>query len=153
MFEQRGDVVLDLFELIQSQRRVNDGEDVAGLGLLVNEHAMAVALELFLDLEDAFAFEHHGEDVAGGDVLGVVQLDELAEERLGVFLLDGVHGGGGRREIDALPVRNEILLLRGGGAGVFLPGLGMQDGHLLVARDVPPAQLSMVMESDGRQSQ
>ena len=121
MFEQRGDVVLDLLELIQTQRGVNDGEDVAGLGLLVNEHAVAVALELLLDLEDAFAFEHHGEDVAGGDVLGVVQLDEFAEERLGVFFLDRVHGRGGRREIDTLPVRDEILLLRRGGAEILLP--------------------------------
>ena len=34
MFEQGGDVALDLFKLVELQGGVNDGEDVAGAGLI-----------------------------------------------------------------------------------------------------------------------
>ena len=108
MFEQHGHVVLDSVELIQVQVRVGNRENVAGLGLLVNEHALAFALELLLHLQDALAFEHDGEDEAGGSVPRGVPLDELPQERLGGVLLDGI-GGRRRGFIDALPVRDEAL--------------------------------------------
>ena len=43
MFEQRRHVALDGFELVQLQVRIGNGEHVAGPGLFVNEHALAVA--------------------------------------------------------------------------------------------------------------
>ena len=80
VFEQGGDVVLDLLKLIEVQVGVNDRKDVAGRGLLVNENAVAVALELLFDFEQALAFEHDGQNICGGDVTGVVQFDELAQQ-------------------------------------------------------------------------
>jgi hypothetical protein len=53
---------------------------------------LAVADDLFLHLEDALAFEHHGEDVTGGRVARIILFDELAQHRLGGVLLDRVHG-------------------------------------------------------------
>ena len=46
VFQQCRHVALDFFELIQPQGRVGNGEHVAGPGLLVNEHALAVADDL-----------------------------------------------------------------------------------------------------------
>jgi hypothetical protein len=56
MFEQGGDVALDLLKLIQLQGRVDDGEHVARCGLFVDENPLAVAQELFFDFEQALAF-------------------------------------------------------------------------------------------------
>ena len=103
MFEQRGHVALDGFELIQVQGWVGDGEHVARPRLLVNEHALAVADDLLLHFQDALAFEHDGEEERGGRVTRSVLLDELAQQCLGGFLLDGVHHR--RRHLkNALPV-------------------------------------------------
>ena len=96
-------VALDCFELVQMQIRVGDGEDVAGLRLLVNEHALAVAHDLFLHLEDAFAFEHHRQNIRSGRVTRIVLLDELPQNGLGGLLLDGVHRRHGRF-VNPLPV-------------------------------------------------
>ena len=57
MFEQGSDVALHSFELVQLQIRIGNGENVPALGVLVNEDALVLAPELFLDLEDALAFQ------------------------------------------------------------------------------------------------
>ena len=44
VFQQLRHVALDGFELIQMQLGIGDGENVAGLGMLINKHALAVAL-------------------------------------------------------------------------------------------------------------
>src|SRR5688572_16586415 len=101
------------------QRGIGDGEDVAGLWLFVDDGAFAVPDDLFLDLKDAFAFEHHGEDESGGHVTRIVQLDELLEQRLGVFLLDGFHNRRWRF-VSALPARDQTGWI-GRVRGLFLP--------------------------------
>ena len=94
--------------------------------LLIDKHALALAHDLLFDLEQALAFQHDREDVARGNVMRVIQLDQFPQERLGGFLLDGI-GRGRRRFIDALPIGNEpfalarpitILLLPAGGANI-----------------------------------
>src|SRR5712671_2599548 len=75
VFEQGGDIVLDLLKLIEVQVGINDGEYVAGRGLFVNENAVSVPLELLFDFEQTLAFEHHGQDISGGDIARIVQLD------------------------------------------------------------------------------
>jgi hypothetical protein len=120
VLQQLRHVALDSFELVQMQIRVGDGENVTRPRLLVNEHALAVADNLLLHLEDALAFEHHGEDERGGRVARVVLLDELAQQRLGGLLLDGVH----RRQRhlkNALPVRDESFALARAVAELILP--------------------------------
>lgn len=123
MFEELGDVFLDLFELVELKAGVGDGEEVAGAGLFVEEDALAVAVELFFDFEQAFAFEHDGEDESGGGVFGIVEFDEFAEEGLGGFFLDGVGGRGGRCFVGALPVGDEAFAFAGALAVLFAPAV------------------------------
>ena len=80
MFEQGGDILLDVLELIELQIGIDDGEQVARPGLLINKNAPAVANKLFLDLQQALAFEHNRQDVAGGNESRVIFLDELAQQ-------------------------------------------------------------------------
>ena len=88
MFKESSDVSLDGFKLVELQIGVNDGENVPGGWVLVNENALAIAHNLLFDLEEALAFEHHGEDIASGYVLRIVELDEFSQKGLGVFLLN-----------------------------------------------------------------
>jgi hypothetical protein len=120
VLEQFRDVALDLFELVELEVGVNDGENIAGLGMFVNKEAAAFARELFLDLEEAFALEHDGEDVAGGDVAWIVKGDEFAQKGFGGVLGDGVGRGHGCLE-DALPVGNEAFAVAGTLAVLGLP--------------------------------
>jgi hypothetical protein len=131
VLQQISDIALDLFQLIQAQVGIGDGKDVAGLGLFVNENAVAIADELLLDLQDSFAFEHHGQDITGGRVLRIVLLDELAQQGFGGLFLDGV-GDRRRGLVNALPMGNEPaatlgigeLILPAGGADVGAPEFG-----------------------------
>jgi hypothetical protein len=120
VFQQLRHVVLDGFELVQVQVRVGDGKHVARLRLLVNEDALAVADDLLLHFQDSLAFEHHGEDERGGRVARVILFDELAQQRLGGFLLDGVHHRRRRLE-NALPVRDEAGAVGGIAGELLLP--------------------------------
>jgi hypothetical protein len=120
LFQQHRHVALDFFELIQAQVRVGDGEDVAGLRLLVDEHALAVADDLFLHLEDALAFEHHGEDVTGGGVARIILFDQFAQHRFRRVFLDRVHLWRGRF-VNPLPVRDETLAFARAVAELVLP--------------------------------
>jgi hypothetical protein len=95
-------------------------KNIAGLGLLIDEHAIAVADDLFLHLEDAFTFEHHGEDVTGGRVTRIVLPDKFAQHRLGGVLVDRVHGRR-RRFVNPLPVRDETFALSCAIAELILP--------------------------------
>ena len=131
VFQQRGHVALDGFELVQPQVRIGNGEHVAGPGLFVNEHALAVADDLFLHLEHAFAFEHDGEDVTGGRVTRIVLLNQLPQQRFGGVLVNRI-GGRRRRFVNSLPMRDEpgavarvsgTLLLRARLADVRAPQL------------------------------
>ena len=120
MFEQLCHVVLHLFQLVEMQVRIGNREDVARLRLLINEDALAVALELFFHLENAFAFEHDRENIGGGRITGLVLFDELAQHCLGFFFLDGVNDW--RRHFEnSLPVRDESGLAARGVSGLFLP--------------------------------
>src|ERR1039458_865611 len=95
MFEQRGHVALDGFELVQPQVRIGNREHVAGPRLFVNEYAFAVADDLFLHLQHTLAFEHDGEDVTGGRVTRVVLLNQFPQQRFGGVLVNRIGGGGG----------------------------------------------------------
>jgi len=46
VFQQRGHVTLNSLELVQAQVRIGYGEHVAGPGLLVNKHALAIVDDL-----------------------------------------------------------------------------------------------------------
>src|SRR5436309_9251137 len=58
VLEQGGDVALHLLELVELQIRIDNSEQIACHGLLVNENAPAIALNLFLYLQDALALKH-----------------------------------------------------------------------------------------------
>jgi len=103
MLEQRRDIALDQFQLIQPQIGISDGEDIAGLGLFVNENALAIANNLFFHFQNPFALEHHGQDVSRRGMLRIVLLDELSQKGFGGVFLDGL-GDGGRRFVNALPM-------------------------------------------------
>ena len=108
---------------------------------------MPVAHELFFDLEQPFAFEHDGENIPGRNIARVVQLDELAQERLGVFPLNRIDVGLGC-EVNTLPIGDEpfavtralaVLLLPAGFANVGAPEIGFlieeqRVIHLLVGK-------------------
>src|ERR1035437_7575270 len=124
--------MLDLLELVELQGRVADSENVAGAGLFIDKDALPVAHDLLFDLQQALAFEHNGEDITGRDITRVVQLDELAQERLGVLLLNRLHAGHGRG-IDTLPIGDEafavtralaVLALPAGLANIGAPKIG-----------------------------
>ena len=66
VFKEGGHIMLNLLELVELEVRVDDGEDVAGFGLFVDEDAVTVANKLFLHSKEAFAFEHDGQDVTRG---------------------------------------------------------------------------------------
>ena len=57
MLQQARHIPLDLFQLIQLEIRVDDGEEIARLGLFVNKHALAIPLELLFNLEQALALQ------------------------------------------------------------------------------------------------
>jgi hypothetical protein len=121
VLQQISDIALDQFQLIQAQVGIGNGKDVAGLGLFVNENAVAIADELLLDLQDSFAFEHDGQDITGGRVLRIVLLDELAQEGLGGLFLDGV-GDRRRGLVNALPMGNEPAATLGIGEFILPAG-------------------------------
>ena len=120
MFQQSGNVVLDLLELVELQIGVYDGEEVARGRLFVDENPLADAPELFFDFKQTLAFEHDGEDVAGRDVLRIVEFNEPAQERLGVFPFNRI-GRRRRRFIHAVPIGNKALAFARALAVLLLP--------------------------------
>ena len=62
----------NLLKLIELQVRIRDREDITGLGLFIYENPLAFALDLFLHLEDAFAFQHDCQNVSRRRVMRVV---------------------------------------------------------------------------------
>ena len=120
MFEQSRDVALDLFELVQMQGRVNDGEHVSALRLFVNENPLPIAHDLLLHLENAFPLQHHGENECRRDVMRIVLLDEFSQKRLRGFLFDRFRRRR-RRLIDALPIGDETLSIARAFAELLLP--------------------------------
>src|ERR1019366_7734311 len=132
VFEQGANVTLHLLQLVELQGRVDDGEYVACAGSFIDEHAMSVARDLLFDLEQTFALEHDGENIRGRNVAWVVQLDQLAQEGLGILPLNRINRGR-RRSIDAMPIGDEafavaralaVLLLPAGLANVRAPEIG-----------------------------
>src|SRR5665213_2462721 len=61
--QEVGDRPLDFFQLIELKIRVGNGKDIAGSRLLVNKNAMAIALDLLFDFQQAFALEHDGQNI------------------------------------------------------------------------------------------
>jgi len=103
MFQQRGYVMLHGFELVQLQIRVEHGEQISALWLLIYEHALAVPKELLFNFQKPLALEHHRQNICGGDVVRIVQLDQLAQKAFRRVFLDRVKCRSGSL-IDALPV-------------------------------------------------
>jgi hypothetical protein len=122
------------------QAGIRDGEDVTGLRLLVHENALLIAFELFLHFEDAFAFEHHGQDVGRGGVLRIVRLHDFSQERFGVLLLNRLRRRGRRRFINALPVGDESLAIGRSFTMLLLPASLAQ---------VAPLNLMLQVEQGG----
>jgi hypothetical protein len=110
MLEEVSNLALDSIKLVQLESWVGDCKDVPGLGLLVDEDPLSIPEDFLFDLEQAFAFQHDGEDVSRGAMAGVLQLDQLAQKRFSIFLLDGI-GWGCRRLVDAVPIGDEALAL------------------------------------------
>jgi hypothetical protein len=119
-----GGVVLDLLQLIELESGIGDGENVAGPGVFVDEKAPVIRVDLLFNFQDAFAFQHHGQDVADGVILGVLGFNQGTEEGFGGLLLNGINGGGGRGVIDALPLGDEAFAFAGAIAELGLPASG-----------------------------
>ena len=62
MFEQRGHIMLDLFELIEMQVRVNNGKSVAGAGLFVTSLRNVRGVRIGYDIDPVLVvyFEQRG---------------------------------------------------------------------------------------------
>ena len=125
MFKEGGHIMLNLLELVELEVRVDDGEDVPSFGLFVNEDAVTVAHELFFHAQEAFAFEHDGQDITCGNIVRVVKFDKFAQERFGGFFLDGL-GLRDRSFIHPLPIRDETLPVTATIAVLLLPA-GLAD--------------------------
>jgi hypothetical protein len=108
MFEQRGDVMLNLLQLVELQVGIDNGEQITSPGLLVNENAPPIANELFFDFQLALAFEHHRQDVTCGNEPRVIFFDKFAEKGLSSLALDGLDRSAWGL-IDALPVGDEAF--------------------------------------------
>ena len=78
--EQHRHVALDLLELVQLQIGIEHREDIARFGMFVDKDALVVAENLFLDLEQTFAFQHDGQDVNRRPMDWVVFFDQFAEQ-------------------------------------------------------------------------
>ena len=120
MFQQRGHVVLDLLELVQPQIRIGNCEHITGPGMLINEYPLAIADDLLLHLEHAFAFEHHGQNEHCRRVSRVILFDKFAQQRFGGLAVNRVRGRRGGF-VNALPVGNESFALPGAVAELVLP--------------------------------
>ena len=75
---------------------------------------------MLFDFEQTLAFEHHGQDIGGGDIARIVQLDQLAQQRFGVLPLNGVNPRHGRF-INAVPIRDEAFAVARAVAVLLLP--------------------------------
>jgi hypothetical protein len=106
--------------LVELQIGVNNRENFTGGRLLVDENALAIADNLLFDLEQALSFEHHSQDVAGGDVLRIIELDEFAQKGLGSFFLNRFIRRW-RRVINAVPVRYKPFAIACAVAVLLLP--------------------------------
>jgi len=120
VFKQGSDVPLDGLQLVELQIGVNDRENVARKRVLVNKNTLTIAHNLLFDLEKALAFEHHCENVAGGDVLRIVELYEFAQKGLGRFFLNRFIWRW-RGLVNAMPIGNEPFALARAVAVLFLP--------------------------------
>ena len=127
MLEELSDVALNLFELVEVQVGIGDGKDIASLRLFVNENTAAFADNLLLHLENAFAFEHDGEDVAGGNVARIILLDELAQERFSSVFLNGLDDRGGGVK-NRLPMGDETFAFARAVIELVLPAV-LADVH------------------------
>lgn len=106
IFEQSSDVPLDLFQLIQVQIWISNCKDVTGFRLFVNQDPPAIADDLLLDLQNAFALEHYRQNETSWYVLRIILFDQLPQQRLGGFFLDGFRYRL-RRKVNTLPAGNE----------------------------------------------
>jgi len=120
VFKEGSDVVLDCLKLVELQVRVDNRENVARNRMLVNKNALAIADNLLFDLEKALAFEHDRENVAGGNVLRIVQLYQFAQKGLGRFFLNGFIWRW-RGLVNAMPIRDEPFALARSVAVLLLP--------------------------------
>ena len=121
MLQQMRYVLLNGFQLVQVQIGVCDGENIAGFGMFVNKHPLTFARELFFYFEDAFAFQHHGENKCCGCMTRVVLLYEFAQYGFRSVFLNGFNRLGCRRFIDPLPMRDEAGLVAGCLSRLLLP--------------------------------
>ena len=90
--------------------------------------------------DDALAFEHHGENEAGLHVRGVVLLDHLFEQCLGVIFLNGLGRGGWWHLVNTLPMRNVAAYCAGLGLMFLLPATGA---------DIPALEALHATEKNG----
>lgn len=138
MLQQCGNVVLHGFELIELQVGIYNRKQVARPRLFVDENSMPVANQLFLHLEQSFAFEHRGKDVSRRDVLRIVQLDYFAQERFGGFLLYRI-AGRGRSFVHTAPIRDKPFAFARAVAELLLPAslahVQSSKGCLLVEKE------------------
>src|SRR5579864_8669670 len=112
--------MLNRLELVELKVGIDDREEIPGLRMFVNEYALPVAEELFLDLEEPFALEHDRQDITGWDITRIVEFNQLAQKRFRCLLLDGF---GFRRGsfIDALPIGNKTFAVPSAVTELLLP--------------------------------
>src|SRR5262245_44475103 len=137
MLKERSDVLLHCFKLIQLQIGVDNREQIPRSRLFIHENPLSIAYYLFFDFQQALAFKHHGGDIASRNVTRFVELDQLAQQRLGSFLLDWLAG---RRRcfIYPLPIGNKAFAVTPTFAELFLPAaaadIGSTERRLLVEK-------------------
>src|ERR1051325_1838681 len=91
--------------------------------MFVDESALPVLSQLRLHFEQPFSFEHDRQNEKRPGVTGIMQFNQLAQERFSILFADGVDRRRGWRFENALPMRNESLPIRGALAELSAPAV------------------------------
>jgi hypothetical protein len=86
ILQELGNFILDVFDFVEPQTHIGHNEDVAGLGVFVDQHRTVfrlVGLNLF---QDSLPFEHHRKNVTCVRVRRVVLRQESSQDIFSVFL-------------------------------------------------------------------
>jgi len=103
-----GDFRLHIAQLVEAELRVGHDEDVSSLRMFVNQDATVISVFGLNLLENAFAFEHSREHVAGVGIRAIRRVDQPPEKFFCVFLRQWL-GGRGRRRLKAGPPKGKRL--------------------------------------------
>ena len=86
VLQELRDFVLDMLDFVQPQMHVGHNENVAGLGVFIDQNRPLVRFARLNLLQDAFSLEHDGENVTGVDVRRIVPGQETPQNIFRAFL-------------------------------------------------------------------